>query len=212
MKVLMFFCVVMMGRIAVVKCAAQSHSFTVRDDIEMTRFSDPRPIPGEASSELARRSPDGKYFAVVTTKGILKVDHLESRVLIFSVANARVVLNSARIRSLNPRVIATLESFPHHREGSAYASVIKDLRWSPDSTCVYYRGEGLNGNYRLYRAGIDSFAAALRKKQKGMQLQVNRSMQMRWTSPAIDSRKSYSPDKWEISIRQKHPNYILSEG
>jgi hypothetical protein len=159
MKLSMLCCGTMMAGIALMECSAQSHPFTVRDDIEMTRFSDPRPLPGVVRSEVAQRSPDGKHFALVTTRGILKSDRLESRVLIFDAADARAALNSPTIRPASPRVIATLVSFTHHQEPYAYASVITDLRWSLDSTCVFYRGEDLNGNYRLYRAGIDSFSS-----------------------------------------------------
>jgi hypothetical protein len=156
MKLLMLSFGVMMAGFAVMQCAGQSHSFTVKDDIEMTRFSDPRPIPGVASSDVAQRSPDGKHFAVVTTNGILKSDRLESRILIFNAVDAKVALTLSTMRPMNPRVVADLVSFPHHLEVYAYASVITDLRWSSDSTSVYYRGEGLNGNYRLYRAEINS--------------------------------------------------------
>jgi hypothetical protein len=155
MKALTLFCGVMIARIAVTTGAAQSHPFTVKDDIEMTRFSDPRPIPGVPASELAQRSPDGRHFAVVTTKGILQSDLLESRIIIFDTADTTAVLSSSIPRRINPRVIATLTSFPHHHEVSAYASVITDLRWTPDSSGVYYIGECLDGTYRLFLAKIN---------------------------------------------------------
>jgi hypothetical protein len=155
MKVSKFCCGVIIAGIAVIKCAAQSHPFTVKDDIEMTRFSDPRPIPGVAASYVAQRSPDGRHFAVVTTKGILQFDRLESRIMIFDAADATAALSSTMPRRINPRVIATLASFPHHHEVSAYASVITDVRWTPDSRGVYYIGECLDGTYRLYLAKIN---------------------------------------------------------
>ena len=155
MKVLMLCCGVMIAEFAAIGCAAQSHPFTVKDDIEMTRFSDPRPIPGIAASELAQRSPDNRHFAVVTTKGILQSDRLESRIMIFDAADATAALSSITPGRINPRVIATLTSFPRHHEVSAYASVITDMHWTPDSSGVYYIGECLDGAYHLYLAKIN---------------------------------------------------------
>jgi dipeptidyl aminopeptidase/acylaminoacyl peptidase len=133
---------------------AQDHAFSVKDDIEMIRFSDPLALPG--SSEMAQRSPDGKHFAIVTTRGLLSTDRVESTIAIFDAGEVRRLLESPKAaQPPAPRTIATLTSFPHHEEPYAYAPVIKDMRWSPDSTRIYFRGEDLQGAYRLYEAKID---------------------------------------------------------
>jgi dipeptidyl aminopeptidase/acylaminoacyl peptidase len=138
---------------------AQEHAFTVTDDIEMTRFSDPLPVSSIAGTEIVHCSPDGKYFAVVTTRGLLESDEVESEISIFDSETASAFLEStASTRPPRPRVIATITSFPHHEEPIAYAPVIKDLRWSSDSSRIYFKGENLQGGYRLYRAKIDGGA------------------------------------------------------
>jgi hypothetical protein len=75
--------------------------------------------------------------------------------MIFDAADATAALISTMPHRINPRVIATLVSYPRHHEVSAYASVITDLRWTPDSSGVYYIGECLDGTYHLYVAKIN---------------------------------------------------------
>ncbi len=151
-------CILILAAIAPRPCVGQRHPFTVKDDIEMARFSNPRSLPGFMDTEVAQRSPDGKYFVVVTTKGNLTSDLLESRIVIFAASDIWALLNSAKPHSISPRVLATLASFPHHHEVSSYSSVITDVRWSPDSRGVYYIGEATNGTYRLYLVGINGSA------------------------------------------------------
>jgi hypothetical protein len=52
------------------------------------------------------------------------------------------------------RVIASVQSYPHHIEMNAYAPVIKDVRWSSDSTLLFFRAENIHGNYQLCTAGV----------------------------------------------------------
>lgn len=151
-------CAIILAALGLRPCGGQGHPFSVKDDIEMARFSNPRSLPGLVDTEAAERSPDGKYFVVVTTKGDLKSDLLESRIVIFAASDILALLNSVKPRSLNPRVLAALASFPHHHEVSSYASVITDVRWSPDSRGVYYIGEDRDGTYRLYLAEINGDA------------------------------------------------------
>src|SRR5271156_682936 len=62
------------------KVHSQDHAFTVRDDIEMVHFSDPSALHKD---ELAKFSPNGKYFAVVTSRGIIASDEIESILSVF---------------------------------------------------------------------------------------------------------------------------------
>ena len=141
--------------IAFPRAYSQDHLFTVKDDIAMTRFSDPLPDHSVAGSEHVRPSPDGKHIAVVTTKGLLDSDQVESDISVFDLAEVSAFLNDAARQPPQPCVIATIISFPHREEANAYAAVIKDLRWSPDSTSVYFKGEGATGAYQLYVAKLD---------------------------------------------------------
>ena len=133
---------------------SSDHAFSVKDDIAMVRFSDPSSEPDVPGSDVARRSPDGKYLAIVTTKGLLESDQIESDVTVFRIKEVFDFLQGEEQLPI-PRVIATIVSFPHREQTMAYAPVIKDLRWSPDMTSVYFRGESLQGAYRLYVARLD---------------------------------------------------------
>lgn len=87
----------------------QDHAFTVKDDIAMVRFSDPASLPGIQGSDLVRRSPDGRHFAVVTTRGLLGDDRIESRLSIFDAeAVEGFVESKSTIPPPKPRVIATI--------------------------------------------------------------------------------------------------------
>lgn len=132
-------------------CAySQDRPFTVRDDIAMRRFSEPEPDSSDPASQFASTSPHGRYMAVVTSRGLLDSDLIQSELRIVSVKQSRLALDgSAPLRA--PRVAATLTSFPHHEETRAYVAMIKDLRWSDDERFLYFKGETANGIYRLYR-------------------------------------------------------------
>jgi dipeptidyl aminopeptidase/acylaminoacyl peptidase len=139
---------------------AQRHAFTVADDIAMNRFSEPEPVPGAADTNVAPKSPDGKYVAIVTTKGILTTDRIISSIDLFDLHDAKEFLDSnGKGARPQPRLIATLNSFPHHQEPGRYAPVITNLRWSDDSKCLYFLGEDLNGIARLYQAKIGGSTA-----------------------------------------------------
>jgi dipeptidyl aminopeptidase/acylaminoacyl peptidase len=133
----------------------QSHSFSVKDDIAMVRFSDPRPDPATPGSDTVRSSPDGRHFAFVTTRGRLESDQIESNIYVFDRKALSAFAKGITLRAPLPRKIATVVSFPHREEANAYAPVIKDLRWSPNLRRLYFKGEARNGNYQLYVANID---------------------------------------------------------
>ncbi|HTF71812.1 MAG TPA: hypothetical protein VK638_55010 [Edaphobacter sp.] len=133
---------------------AQSHPFSVKDDIAMVRFSEPSSDPDVPGSETAKPSPDGDYVAIITTKGLLKSNQIESDISVFRLKEVSAFLEGAGPRP-QPRVIASIVSYPHREQTNAYAPVIKDLRWSPDGRGIYFRGENGAGAYQLYLAKLD---------------------------------------------------------
>lgn len=133
----------------------QSRAFSVEDDIAMVRFSDPLSDPTIPGSQNVQQSPDGDHFAIVTTKGILASDRIESDISIFDRKDIETFLAHNTPRPPTPRVIARIVSFPHREEPVAYAPVIKDLHWSPDGSTLYFKGESPTGTYQLYEAEID---------------------------------------------------------
>jgi hypothetical protein len=136
--------------------SAQDHPFTVKDDIAMVRFSEPFPQSGVAGSEIAPQSPNGRYFAVVTSRGLLKSDQTESQVVIFKREKVRDFMQSTpSSQPFAPHVIATVVGSMRYVGGYPYATVIEDLRWSADGTSIYFKGESSSGAYQLYEAKID---------------------------------------------------------
>ena len=121
----------------------------------MVRFSDPRSNTELPGSEFARESPDGRFVAVVTSKGLLASDQIESTVSIFDVAKISSFLKGQLAQAPTPRTIARIVSFPHRGLPDGYASVIQDLCWSFDNTSLYFKGESSAGAYQLYEAILD---------------------------------------------------------
>ncbi len=132
---------------------AQDHSFSVKDDIAMVRFSNPSPDSGVPGSETAKPSPNGDYVAMVTTKGLLASDKIESDLSVFRLKEVSAFLEGAGPRP-QPRVIASIVSYPHREQTTAYAPVIKDLLWSSDGRGIYFRGKNGSGAYQLYLAKL----------------------------------------------------------
>ena len=133
-----------------IPCAqSQQHPFSVEDDIAMTRISSPHAEPHIPGSEVAWPSPDGSRVAVVTSRGVLASDLIESRILVFDLGAIRRALAHSNSPTPRPRVIATVQSRPTAIETDAYAPVIKDVRWSRDSATLYFRAVNLSGNYQL---------------------------------------------------------------
>jgi hypothetical protein len=134
---------------------SQDHAFSVKDDIAMVRFSDPRPDPNVPGNDAASPSPDGRHVAVVTTKGLLNQDQVESKITILDFDRVNAFLDHENEPAPQPRLIATVVSYPHREETEAYASVIKDLHWSKDGKSIYFKGESATGAFQLYVASLD---------------------------------------------------------
>ncbi len=115
----------------------------------MTRISSPHAEPHVPGSEVAWSSPDGSRVAIVTSRGVLATDLIESRILVFDIAAIRHALAHPNSPTPQPREIAAVQSRPTAIETDAYAPVIKDVRWSRDSSTLYFRAVNLLGNYQL---------------------------------------------------------------
>ena len=152
MKACVYLCVVVSWILLIGNLHSQDHPFSVKDDIEMVRFSDPSAEASDPSKANAKPSPDGKHVAVVTTRGLLPSDQIESTISIFDLSQVGDFLNDPSQQPPNPRVVATIVSFPHREQTVPYAPVIKEVRWSPDSAHIYFRGESSIGSYQLYEA------------------------------------------------------------
>lgn len=137
-------------------CAhAKEHRFNVRDDIVMTRFSYPDAVPSVPASNIAWPSPDGRWTAIVVSRGILSSDKIESRIVVFNTREAKEALQHPKLPLPQPRVIATVAAYPYGLAIRAHPPVIQDLRWSADNHAVYFKAVDADGNYQLCRARID---------------------------------------------------------
>jgi hypothetical protein len=132
----------------------QQHAFSVKDDIAMVRFSDPSPEQSDPDSG-AKLSPDSRYAAIVTTKGLLASDQIESEVWTFDLAAVKRFLHDPLGKAPQPHLAATVVARPNREQTIAYAPVIKDLRWSPDGEHLYFRGENASGAMLLYQVNVD---------------------------------------------------------
>ncbi len=131
-----------------------AQSFSVRDDISMVRFNDPSESHGDA---VATFSPNGKYFVVVTSRGILSSDEIRSTLRVYS-SNETIdhIQRSAPPRQLVPRMATTLAAVPSDHQVTAYGAVITELRWAPDSRRIYFLGERSGGDKRIYVVDLRS--------------------------------------------------------
>ena len=93
---------------------------------------------------------------MVTTKGLLKSDQIESRISVFDRdAVTSFMQRNDMLPSPAPRVIATITGSPRYEASHPDAGLIEDLQWSPDMARVYFKGENRQGAYQLFVAMVD---------------------------------------------------------
>lgn len=138
---------------ALLVCArASAREFTVRDSIEMTTFSDPSQIYGNGRAEP---SPDGRYYAIVTTRGLLITNQVESAIWLFNTSSLAHYADGAGFGAgIAPQRIATLRAQPLRQADGPYEAVISGLRWATDSKSLYFLGQGARGIRHLYQASL----------------------------------------------------------
>lgn len=137
-------------------CAqAQQPRFTTRDDITMTRFSNPRATPSMPGSNVVWPSPNGRWAAIVISRGVLSSDKIESRILVFDLQAAQRALRDQNQPLPIPKVVASVAANPYRLEIDAHPPVITDLRWGSDSKTLYFKAVDSKGNYQLCQASVD---------------------------------------------------------
>jgi hypothetical protein len=133
--------------------AGEKQPFTVKDSIEISRIIDPSRTTtlktGEQSSGTPIYSPDGKNFLVVTQRGVVSNNTIESTIWLFDLKR---VVDYARTRSprkLAPRKLITMSS-------PSNTAIISDVRWSDDSKTIRFLGKDGSPCQRLFIADINS--------------------------------------------------------
>ncbi len=135
---------------------AEDRSFSVEDDIEMVRFSDPSET---APGSMAKFSPDRKHFAIVASKGILKTDQIESDLLVFDSSEVEHFVDGiGTVGSLHPQTRFARTAALDTEQSSAFGAVITQLRWSSDSGRLYFIAGDVSSDQRLYRLDIGAVA------------------------------------------------------
>ena len=126
-----------------------SRYFTVKDSIEMSRF-------GTMDSEPLF-SPDNRFFSIVTSRGVIKDNTIESTLWVFRSAQVRHYLRSKHpSRTPLGRPLARFTAIPKNSYTVFYASIISRVRWQWDSRAVLFLGQNSLGERQLYRADLNS--------------------------------------------------------
>lgn len=128
--------------------AAERRPFTVKDSIELTTFSDPYTRAQDAECKI---SPNGKYFFVITTKGNLQTNQLESTVWLYSASEIKQFLQSKNGTAPKPEQLFRLAGSPVAQEYNSYGSLITKAQWSSDSRSVLFLDEQTSGQHHLFR-------------------------------------------------------------
>jgi len=146
--------------ITILTQGAISHErlFTVRDSIAMSHFSEEGNLELSGftldSGLLLRFSPDRRYFAVVTSRGILQSDTVESTIWVFSTTAVRAFLRaSGSANGVQPHLAARMALPPPEFS----LQVIGNFQWLPNGKgLVFQAASGTSGAYRLYEVDIPS--------------------------------------------------------
>lgn len=118
------------------------------------RFNDPSADTNATEEFSDKYSADGKHVAIVTTRGLLASDQVESSVTVFDLEEVKDFLQTPSQRTPRVRVVAAIAAASHEAT-IPFAAVIKDVRWSKDSRHIYFRGENAEGGFQLYEANAD---------------------------------------------------------
>ena len=131
---------------------AERPSFTVRDSIEMQTFSIPSQL---AQSDEPDWAPDRHHFVVVTSRGLLQSNKIESTIWLFDTdAVEHFVKGPGTLAVLSPRVIARVSATPKLHSYMPYAAMVSSIRWSSDSSAIYFLGQNSDGERQLYQVGL----------------------------------------------------------
>jgi dipeptidyl aminopeptidase/acylaminoacyl peptidase len=125
--------------------------FTVRDSIEMARF-------GRVDYEPVF-SPNGRLIAVVTSRGIIQSNKVESTLWVFTAEAVRKSLGGNEKTQLTPKIIARLAATPNIVYESSYEPIISNLRWTPDSQMLFFLVQNSSAERQLYQADVNRGSA-----------------------------------------------------
>lgn len=124
---------------------AQKRSFSLADDIEMTKIS---MTPQRSGGDVAMFSPDGQHMAVVTERGLVDRNLVEDSIWIWNTDELRqFVSNPKQPLPPPPARLVQMATF-------SKGPIILGLRWLGDSSGVVFIGIGNNGNAQIFHADV----------------------------------------------------------
>jgi hypothetical protein len=126
---------------------ARPRTFSVRDDIEMVHFEDPSE---HLSNPTVQFSPDYGYFAVITERGIINTNVVESALWVFQTNKVLQDLHSSGVTPPAGRA-------PLLRMTATNAPVIFDLEWL-DSSRLTFRAQKRGGGFQLLKVSAKTGA------------------------------------------------------
>lgn len=126
--------------------AARRHPyFTVRDSITMARFGGQKPL----------FSPDRKYFAVVTSRGIPETNEIASTLWLFDTSSIISSLRGAGdATKFAPAALASVAAVPQRQSFDSYAALITNLRWARDSKSLLFLAQRSDGQRELRQVTV----------------------------------------------------------
>jgi dipeptidyl aminopeptidase/acylaminoacyl peptidase len=120
------------------------------DTIALTTFNDPTPWDSHAQA-----SPDGRHVVIVTTRGILASNQIESTLWIYkSEALERYLRVGAATEPPTPRVLVRVTGVPQAEQDRSNGSLITSVQWASDSRSVLYLRENQTGDRVPSRATV----------------------------------------------------------
>lgn len=125
--------------------------FTVKDSIEMTRFG--------GLGEEPVFSPDGKYFAVVTSRGIIESNQIESTLLVFATEAVKDSFRRNKKKEITPKVVAKLAATPTIEAYGSNKPIISNIEWTQDSKRLLFLVQNSAAKRQLYEADVSAATA-----------------------------------------------------
>ncbi len=130
--------------------------FTVKDLIEISYIVNPARwtnigTRGEQPLGVPIYSPDGKYFLLVTQRGVFVTNALESTIWLFDVQGVRDYTAGKSATKPAPRKLVIMNSVSN-------TPIINDVRWTDDSKKIAFLGKDNSPYQRLFIADLGTGA------------------------------------------------------
>lgn len=122
--------------------------FDVRHSIEMERF--------ERSGGMPQFSPDGKFFSIVTSRGHVQSDRVESTLRVFRSQEVIQYLRGKRWKRPRGRILFRASVTPEAEYHNSYEPMISSIQWSVDSKSIFFLVQNARGTRQLCRAALGS--------------------------------------------------------